>query len=63
MLADEVDYVLGVDTDRDEHVTAVVTAPAGGVARECSAKRASRRSTLCFEVSGAAWATPAPHRR
>jgi len=31
MLADELDYVLGVDTHRDEHVMAVVTAPAGGV--------------------------------
>ena len=31
MLADEVDYVLGVDTHRDEHVVAVVTAPAGAV--------------------------------
>ena len=27
MLADEVDYVLGVDTHRDEHVMAVVAAP------------------------------------
>jgi transposase len=31
MVADEVDYVIGVDTDRDEHVLAVVTAPAGAV--------------------------------
>ena len=31
MLADEVDYVLGVDTHRDEHVLAVVTAPVGAV--------------------------------
>ena len=31
MLADELDYVLGVDTHRDEHVMAVVTAPAGVV--------------------------------
>jgi transposase len=29
MLADELDYVVGVDTHRDEHVIAVVTAPAG----------------------------------
>jgi transposase len=29
MLADELDYVLGVDTHRDEHVLAVGTAPAG----------------------------------
>jgi transposase len=31
MLADELDYVLGVDTHRDEHVMAVVTAPAGAL--------------------------------
>ena len=31
MLADELDYLLGVDSHRDEHVLAVVTAPAGGV--------------------------------
>ena len=31
MLADEVDYVIGVDTRRDEHVLAVVSAPAGAV--------------------------------
>jgi len=31
MLADELDYVPGVDTHRDEHVLAVVTAPAGAV--------------------------------
>jgi hypothetical protein len=31
MLADEVDYVVGVDTHRDEHVLVVVVAPAGGV--------------------------------
>ena len=27
MLADKLDYVIGVDTHRDEHVVAVVTAP------------------------------------
>jgi transposase len=31
MLADEVDYVVGVDRHRDEHVLAVVVAPAGAV--------------------------------
>lgn len=31
MLADELDYVVGVDTHRDEHVIAVVAAPAGAV--------------------------------
>jgi transposase len=36
MLADEVDYVIGVDTHRDEHVLAVVAAPAGAVIAERS---------------------------
>ena len=31
MLADEVDYVIGVDTHRDRHTLAVVAAPTGGV--------------------------------
>jgi transposase len=31
MLADELDYVVGVDTHLDEHVLAVVTAPSGAV--------------------------------
>jgi transposase len=31
MLANELDYVLGVDTHRDQHVMAVVTAPAGAL--------------------------------
>jgi transposase len=31
MLADELDYLIGVDTHRDEHVLAVVAAPAGAV--------------------------------
>ena len=29
MLADELDYMIGVDSHRDEHVLAVVTAPGG----------------------------------
>jgi hypothetical protein len=31
MLADELDYVIGVDTHRDRHALAVVAAPSGGV--------------------------------
>ena len=31
MLADEVDYVIGVDTHRDQHTLALVAAPAGAV--------------------------------
>ena len=36
MLADQVDYVVGVDTHRDEHVLAVVGAPAGAVVAQRS---------------------------
>jgi transposase len=42
MLADELDYVLGVDTHRDEHVMAVVTAPAGGVVAGAAAAATGR---------------------
>ena len=31
MLAEKVDYVVGVDTHRDQHTLAVVVAPAGAV--------------------------------
>jgi hypothetical protein len=31
MLADGVDYVIGVDTHRDQHTLAVVVAPTGAV--------------------------------
>src|SRR4051794_679345 len=31
MLADKVDYVIGVDTHRDQHTLAVIVAPAGAV--------------------------------
>jgi hypothetical protein len=36
MLADELDYVVGVDTHRDQHVLAVVAAPSGGVVAQRS---------------------------
>jgi transposase len=50
MLADELDYVIGVDTHRDEHVLAVVTAPAGAVVarRTIGADRRGYREALCF---------------
>jgi transposase len=34
MLADEVDHVIGVDTHRDQHTLAIVSAPAGAVVAE-----------------------------
>jgi len=42
MLADELDYVLGVDTHRDEHVVAVLTAPAGAVVAGTAARADTR---------------------
>jgi transposase len=42
MLADEVEYVLGVDTHRDEHVVAVVTVPAGAVVAGKAARAYAR---------------------
>ena len=41
MLADELDYVIGVDTHLDEHVLAVVASPSGAVV----AKRSVRANT------------------
>ena len=62
MLADELDYLIGVDTHRDEHVLALVAAPAGAVvARQAVAgKRAGYRQALRFAERSApgrrAWA-------
>ena len=42
MLADEVDYVVGVDTHRDEHVLAVVVAPTGTVVAQRSVRANAR---------------------
>ena len=42
MLADEVDYVVGVDTHRDEHVLAVVVAPTGTVVAQRAVPASAR---------------------
>ena len=42
MLADELDYVVGVDTHRDEHVLAVVVSPAGAVVAQRSVRASAR---------------------
>jgi transposase len=56
MLADELDYVVGVDTHRDEHVLAVVAAPAGAVVarRTVAANARGYRETLRFAEQYAA---------
>jgi transposase len=62
MLADELDYVVGVDTHLDEHVLAVVAAPAGAVVAQRSVRASARgyAAALRFarEVAGGArvWA-------
>jgi hypothetical protein len=59
MLANELDYVLGVDTHRDEHVIAVVTAPAGAVVAGSAAPRNGRGYRELLRVA----ARHAPGRR
>jgi len=56
MVADEVDYVLGVDTHRDKHMLAAVTAPTGAVVagEEVSADARGYRAALRFAARYAA---------
>ena len=51
MLADELDYVLGVDTHRDQHVMAVVAAPAGGVVAGAAAAANGRGYRELLQVA------------
>ena len=48
MLADQVDYVIGVDTHRDEHVLAVVVASTGAVVAQRSVATTSRGYAKAF---------------
>ena len=58
MLADQVDYVVGVDTHRDEHVLAVVVASTGAVVAQRSVRdhvagtRRRSRSRLSTPAAG-----------
>jgi transposase len=62
MLADEVDYVIGVDTHRDQHTLAVVAALTGAVLAQTvvSARAHGYADALCFAAKHAvgtrAWA-------
>ena len=62
MLADEVDYVIGVDTHRDQHTLAVVVAPTGAVLAQTVVRATGRgyEQALRFAKSHAggvrAWA-------
>jgi transposase len=58
MLADEVDYVIGVDTHRDQHTLAVVAAPTGAVLAQTTVRTdaAGYREALRFAAAHAAGA-------
>ena len=62
MLADEVDYVVGVDTHRDRHVLAVVVVPAGAVVAQRSVAASARsyaqalRFANTYASGGRVWA-------
>ncbi len=51
MLADQVDYVVGVDTHRDEHVLAVVVASTGAVMAQRSVATTSRGYGQAFRFA------------
>ena len=53
MLADEVDYVIGVDTHRDQHTLAVLSAPTGAVLAQTEVRASARGYvTRCISRSG-----------
>jgi transposase len=52
MLADEVDYVVGVDTHRDQHVLAVVVASTGGVIAQRSVRSNARGYAEAMRFAG-----------
>ena len=54
MLSDEVDYVVGVDTHRDEHVLAVVAAPSGAVVARRSVRAGARGYAAALRFVGEA---------
>jgi transposase len=52
MLADEVDYVIGVDTHRDQHTLAVVVAATGAVVAQSSIRTDRRGYEVALELAG-----------
>jgi transposase len=52
MLAERVDYVIGVDTHRDQHALAVVAAPTGAVVAEHSVPANARGYTDALRFAG-----------
>ena len=51
MLADELDYVVGVDTHLDEHVLAVVAAPSGAVVAQRSLRASARGYSAALQFA------------
>jgi transposase len=51
MLADELDYVVGVDTHLDEHVLAVVAAPSGAVLARRSVRASGRGYSAALQFA------------
>ena len=54
MLADELDYVVGVDTHLDEHVLAVVAAPSGAVLARRAVRANARGYSAALRFAGEA---------
>ena len=54
MVADELDYVVGVDTHLDEHVLAVVAAPSGAVVARRSVHASGRGYAAAFQPASRA---------
>ena len=53
MLADEVDYVIGVDTHLDEHVLAIIAAPSGAVVAQRSMEASARGYAAALRFAAA----------
>jgi transposase len=52
MLADELDYVVGIDTHLDEHVLAIVAAPSGAVIARRSVRASARGYQEALSFAG-----------
>jgi len=53
MVADELDYVVGVDTHLDEHVLAIIAAPSGAVVARRSIEASARGYAAALRFAAA----------
>ena len=53
MVADELDYVIGVDTHLDEHVLAIIAAPSGAVVARRSIQASARGYAAALRFAAA----------